>query len=489
MTRPLPLWRPASLLIGSLAFSVGLAFAQEKPKTAKAAEAAEEKPLIVRDVHVGFVAKGLMNDRTAFRSTLPSVVLSQRPVPPKPTDAIPQPVGVITFEGTPTENLDVMLEYDNSARMLARWPHTDMRSTRSLWRKLNLVQSQEAPSTAFPANSWLNPLRSVDRLTLEQEKRLEKFILYDITLRSPNNVELEAADTGYKARNVGASAIHDVTVYRPMGNGKYRAAYLKEFPGMGKSAAPPATTPATESAPNDGTVPAADREELKLKVRAAVRLNVKVQAVQAEKVDAVQIAPGAAPGAEGTTPTVPATPAAPANAPQHDIVWAGNEQTRAELIAQWEPLLAAQGLSTPEIAHVQSILLAHAFDKSSARIVFRLDQSAIETLAPLEVTPQPDKLIRVWLIILDGADPEIKTRIAQIITELGDPSYEKRMAAKAQLLKLGPVAVPTLNGEKANKDPEIAFRIEEILEEVQNPTDQGKEGQVDEVQAEFEVDF
>jgi hypothetical protein len=47
------------------------------------------------------------------------------------------------------------------------------------------------------------------------------------------------------------------------------------------------------------------------------------------------------------------------------------------------------------------------------------------------------------------------------------------MAAKAELLKLGPTAVPQLSAEKNNKDPEISFRIEEILEEVQNPTDQG----------------
>jgi hypothetical protein len=451
MSRPYPFWRTACLLFGLLALCAGPGLAQEKTLT-------------VRDVHVGFVAKNTMNDRTAFRSTLPSVVLSQRPVPPKPTDTLAQPVGVITFEGTPTENVDVMLEFENSAKLLARWPHTDARSTRALWRKLNLVKSPQPLSTPFPLTSWLNPLRNADRLTLEQDKRLEKFILYDLTLRSPTNVELEAADTGYKARNVGAAAIHDVMVYRPVGKGKYRVASVKEIPGLGKSAAP--ATPAT---PVAGTAPA--------------QPNVVTEALKglAAGLSGQPLPPGVVP-AEGTAP---ATPVAPPNTPQHDIVWVGEEQTPVELIALWEPLLAAQGLSAPEIAHVQSILLAHAFDKDAARIVFRLDPAVIETLAPLEITPQPDKLVRVWLLILDGADPEIKTRIAQIITELGDPSYEKRMAAKAQLLKLGPVAVPHLNAEKANKDPEIAFRVEEILEEVQNPTDQGQGVQVDAVDVEI----
>ena len=459
-------WRSASLLIGSLVLGAGLVWAQEKPPTPKKPPAisSPEKMLIVRDVHVGFVAKNTMNDRTAFRSTLPAVILSQRPVPPKPTEALAQPLGVITFEGVPTENLDVMLEYDNSARLLARWPHTDMRSTRSLWRKLNLVQSKEPPTTPFPTTSWLNPLRTANRLTLQQDKRLEKFILYDLTLmRSPNNIELEAADTGYKARNVGASAIHDVTVYRPAGKGKYRAASVKLIPGLGPSTAPPVQAAGSVPGATPGTTTASV-------TIAAAQPNVVVQALQALKGGGRPVPAEAVP-AEGQPP---ATPTAPPNTPQHDIAWAGEEQTPAQLLAAWEPILAAQGLSAPEITHVLAILQANAFDKDAARVVFRLDPAAIETLAPLEVTPQPDKLIRVWLVILDGADPEIKTRIQQMIVGLGDPSYEKRMEAKAKLLKLGPTAVQQLNAEKANKDPEIAFRIEEILEEVQNPTDQGQ---------------
>ncbi len=49
---------------------------------------------------------------------------------------------------------------------------------------------------------------------------------------------------------------------------------------------------------------------------------------------------------------------------------------------------------------------------------------------------------RVWLVILDGADPEIKIRISKLIAGLGENSYEKRMAAKAELIKLGPQLCP-----------------------------------------------
>lgn len=429
---------------------------------------AQDKPgLIVRDVNVGFVAKGAMNDRTAFRSTVPAVVMSQRPAPSKTSEAIPQPLGVMTFEGAPTERLDVLLEYDQSARLLARWPHTDSRSTRALWRRIDLVKSSEPPSTAFPVANWLTPLRNADRLTLKQEQRLDKLIAYDLSLRATTSVELESTPTGYKARNIGSAAIHDVVVYRPTGNGKYRAAYAKEIPGLGKAA--PANTQPPMPAPGAVTTNAAV---------AAIALPAPAAPVGI----IARLVGGTPPAPAGAPPATPATPAAPSS-PQHEITWVGEERTPEELLADWTSLLEAQGLAAPEIAHVQSILKAHAFDKDSARVVFRLDPATIETLAPLEISPAPDKLSRVWLVIFDGADPEIKTRIATLIAQLGDGSYAKRMEAKAQLLKLGPTAVPQLAAEKENKDPEIAFRIEEILEEVQNPGEATGEVAVEAVDA------
>lgn len=413
--------------------------------------AAEDSKLVVRDVNVSFAAKGTMNDRSSFRGTLPGVVLSQRPAPAKSQDSLPQPLGVLTFEGTPTEKVDVLLEYDGSARMLARWPHVEQRSTRTLWRNADLVNSKAPPTSPFPANSWLNPLRSADRLSMSFDKKIEKFVLYDMSLRAPNGVELEAAETGYKARNAGTSAIHDITVYRPVGDGKFRAAYVATIPGAAKPAAAPDTT----TPPMPAATPAAKPAP-----------GLAVAAIQA-----LVGTPVPAPAAPAANP-MPAPAAAPTS-PQHDITWVGDAQTPDQLVAAWEPLLAAQGLGAAEIAHVQSILKAHSFDKDSARVVFRIDPATVETLAPLEVSPQPDKVQRVWLVILDGADPEIKTRISKLIAGLGENSYEKRMAAKAELIKLGPTAVPQLNAEKNNKDPEISFRIEEILEEVQNPTDQG----------------
>lgn len=446
-----------------------LALAVSLGASVVSAEAQEGKGLIVRDVNVGFVAKGAMNDRTAFRSSLPAVVLSQRPVPTKPNDTIPQPLGVITFEGTPTDRVDILLEYDQSARLLARWPHIDSRSTRALWRRMDLVRATDPPSTPFPATSWLNPLRNAERLAFKQEQRVDKLIAYDLSLKATTSIELEATPTGYKARNIGPAVIHDVMVYRPSGNGKFRPAYAQELPGLGKAVASTATAEPAPSSPPPGAAP-------------AVAVAPANPAGLLARLIVGNVATNAAPEQPAPTDEKPAATVAPAsNAPQHDVRWAGEDRTREELIADWEPRLTALGLGAVEIAHVQSILRAHAFDKDSARVVFRLDAATVETLAPLEVSPAPDRLNRVWLVIFDGADPEIRTRITALIVQLGDSSYAKRMEAKAQLLKLGPTAIPQLAAEKENKDPEIAFRIEEILEEVQNP---GADPKADGVQAE-----
>lgn len=420
-----------------------------------------DPPLIVRDVNVGYVSRGMSNDRSAFRSTLPAVLLSQRPSPPKPSDGVPQPLGIITFEGTPSDDVDVLLEYDNSTRIMARWPHTEMRSTRTLWQKMKLVASSTPPSTPFPATSWLNPLRNADRLSIEFDRRTEKFLLYDMAVKSPTTIELEATETGYKARNLGATVSHDFTVYRPTGNGKYRAAYAKEVPGLTKDSSKP-----TKAASTEATKPAAAKQPQ--------------QGVVAQAFEGLAVAIAGQPPKPGNknAPAEGQPAPAPPNSPQHDITWSGPEKSVDELLAEWKPLLSAQGLGDAEIAHVQSILKERAFDKDSARVVYRLDQAAIDKLVPLEVSPQPDKVARVWLVIYDGADPEIKTRIAKLIAQLGDASYDKRMEAKAELLKLGPTAVPQLNAEKSNKDAEIAFRVDEILEEVQNPSDPNANQQI-----------
>lgn len=423
---------------------------------------AQEPGLTVRDVHVGFVTKGVINDRAAFRSTVPSVVLSQRPSPAKPADGQPQPLGVITFAGTPAQNVDVMLEYEQSTKLLGRWPHTEARSTRSLWRKLNLLSGSQPLTTPFPTASWLNPLRNSERLFVEKDKSVEKLILYDMSMKFPSMIELEAADEGYQARHLGPQPLRYVTVYRPVGDGKFRMATTKELPA---SSSPSATPPAE----GKGGQP----------MPPVVQPGGVVGALQGLAVAISGVKPASPETPPTGAPPPAVTPAIPSSIPQHAIPWVGEPQTPDQLVKAWDPILREQGLEAAEVEYAASILKENAFEKDSARIVVLLDPATIEKLVPLEVTPQPDRLVRVWLMIIDGADPEIKKRIGALITQLGDTNYSNRMAAKQELLQLGPTAIPELTAQKSHQDAEIAFRIEELLEEILNPDAAGQPGQQD----------
>jgi hypothetical protein len=93
----------------------------------------------------------------------------------------------------------------------------------------------------------------------------------------------------------------------------------------------------------------------------------------------------------------------------------------------------------------------------------------LEKLLPLEVTPPADVQVRVALVIVQDADPEVLTSIDRLIAELGDPVWKKRAAAQIELEKLGRAAQPKLQEALTNPDAEIVYRVEQILEAIAGP--------------------
>lgn len=71
-------------------------------------------------------------------------------------------------------------------------------------------------------------------------------------------------------------------------------------------------------------------------------------------------------------------------------------------------------------------------------------------------------------VVADDAN-ELEATVAQLIAELGDDSYETRSAAEARLRELGDAARPFLK-KHATGDPEIAARIERVLDAIELAT-------------------
>jgi hypothetical protein len=116
---------------------------------------------------------------------------------------------------------------------------------------------------------------------------------------------------------------------------------------------------------------------------------------------------------------------------------------------------------------VLSILRQQALRRESAMLVYRLDEAQLEKLLPLEVTPYPDRLFRVGLVIVQDADPDLQSKVETLVAQLGDDQWKQRQAAQQQLAELGLAAKPKLEAALKHEDAEIVFRAEQLLEALQ----------------------
>ena len=450
------------------------AAAAEKARVEKAkllekplSDVAADGTLVAREVFVGFANGPMLNERTSFPTTLPPTMMSTRGATKKIEEAKPQPTGLITFEGATQDNVDVLLEYDNSARVVARWPHTEVRSTRTLWRKWKLEATTTSTSNVFPSASWVNRLRESDRLVFRSEGKAEKFLLYDLSVKLSNLVELEVSENGYVIKNLGQHPIHDVCAYRPMGDGKYRRAYIPTVPGVGAaSAAPP---PGAVAAAPVVVAEGAAVPMVAIAPAAGVAAPARVAIAAVPLAPAQPVAAPAGTPSEGPAPsqTPPAEAQAPvATPPKHELTWVTEAETVEQHLAEWRERLTKLDLGNVEVEHAVGILKEYAFEADEIRVTFRLDPAAVEASAPLDISPVPQRVTRVWLTVIDGIDPEIRLRARSMIDQLGDASYAKRMEAQLALKKFGPTIAPILNEAKSRPDLEIVRLVEELLEEI-----------------------
>ncbi len=430
--------------------------------------------LTVRDVCV-FLASAQgqqLSARDLFRSTLPSAMLSQRPTAPRSENNLPAPVGLITFSGASMDNVDVMLEF-NSGRFAAHWPRGNHRSQRLLWPSVK-IDSQPGSLANLPAGHWLLPLRDAPRLYLHVDERCDRFLLYDAEVAYAPRIKVSVADGGYSATNSAPDPVHDLTVYKPV-EGGWKIAQVAEAPGTGQKPAKPDK--------GDTGKPAASPESVFEDADAKPQPTETPAAPQVKPAPPAAAAPAAAAPAAAAVPAPVATPAgAPAasaepaqpaaepgpTGPATDVPFTVETPAdAAAALAPWRSRLAELGLGPPEIEHVLAILAERALQRDATMIVFRLDPQTFDDLLPLEITPLPDRTHRVALVVLQDADPELDAEIDALIARLGEPAWKDRVAAQERLRTLAHAARPRLTAALGHKDPEIAFRAEELLEQLQ----------------------
>jgi len=159
-------------------------------------------------------------------------------------------------------------------------------------------------------------------------------------------------------------------------------------------------------------------------------------------------------------PGVPAT--LPAEPEPMKFTPAGDDPSRF-LADDWTARLKSFQLQTADIDLILATLKIYALDQSQTTAVYRLDESVLDNLLPLKITPPPAHVRRIALVIARNIDPNVPRILDRLISQLGDPDWHKRDSASTTLARFGPVAAPRLRQALSNHDLEIVLRAERLL--------------------------
>lgn len=509
----------AALLL--FAIPVSAADPPKKEEPAKPAKSQESTARItVRDVNLYVMSSygNSLNNRDLFKSTLPGFIGARRATAERKHLNNPSPAGLITFEGEPNDNVDILLEFTNG-RFFGNWPPCPQKSKRLLWVKAKLTKESTEPVATLPENNWMTFLRNSDRLWFESGRRSERFIMYDAELPLPAPVKVTLVEGGHGLANSAKYPLHDVTIYKPEGDkwlvgslplleaapkkeekkdearekdkkkADPEAVFDKEKDAKDKPADKLADAKPTEAKPADAKATEAKAADAK---PAEAKAGEEKKAEQAKEKDGEAKAKEAAAAATPAPAAAPATPPAlgpdgkPLPAPTPDGKPAEGEkkpddtkvvnvpsskepQDKDAIVASWAPRLKELGLGPVEIEYLSKQIAGQALRSDSATIVFRLDEDHLEELFPLEVTPSPQKQTRVAIVVLLDSDPDVTKRVEELVKKLGDPSYAERERAMEALRKLGPAAKQKVTEAVNDKDAEIAFRAEQLAEQLNDP--------------------
>ncbi len=146
----------------------------------------------------------------------------------------------------------------------------------------------------------------------------------------------------------------------------------------------------------------------------------------------------------------------------------------AAAMADWKQRLIQIGFTEAEAGMGVAMLAEQVLEKEHLNVVYRMDDQAFEKLVRLDVTPNPKKTVRVCLVVVKSLDPGLKDKINQLIAQLGDNEWKKRMAAHEALTKLGRSAVPDLKAAQKDAklltDAEVMYRVERLLDKATGAT-------------------
>jgi len=410
------------------------------------------------------------NGERMFQSTLPEFAAPRRAAAPADSAGQPSPAGVIRVlagggagQGSAAEGtrVDVLL-HTSAGRFLGTWPKGKGRSDRQLWEGYELT-GESPVLKELPPGHWFAALRDAPSFVLRRGRVAEKFLSYDVELNYALPLRAAGGEKGtYALSNSGASALHDVTLFKPQ-EGKWRTGWMATLPAA--NVAMPATIPARLDDQSTELPPGIPPE-------IAARLIQRRGGAGAR-------GGGAGPPTTATAATVPST-TAPSTRPSPGaataaVVADSPPADAAGALSAWGERLRSAGVVAADVPQILRILETQALDNRRMTVVYRLDAAELDRLLPLEVTPTPRRTVRVGLVVARNIDPAVGGEIDELVAQLASPDWDKREAASKQLAELGAAARPKLNAALQQKDLEVVWRAERILQAMETPPAPGRQ--------------
>jgi hypothetical protein len=127
--------------------------------------------------------------------------------------------------------------------------------------------------------------------------------------------------------------------------------------------------------------------------------------------------------------------------------------------------LKAAGLHEDEAGSLAELWKKELFETEGVTVFYRLPQSEYERLLPLTMSPRPEELVRVGLVIHPHCEPDLAERVARLARELDSNEFAVREDAEKRLDALAGAAVVYLKRLETGKlSAEARRRIERLID-------------------------
>jgi hypothetical protein len=151
-----------------------------------------------------------------------------------------------------------------------------------------------------------------------------------------------------------------------------------------------------------------------------------------------------------------------------EVAWAEVERAKfpAEAADALVKQLVAAGLYKDEAGSLLDACRRDLLETDGVSVFYRVPQEEYDRCLPIKLTPQPESLVRVGLVLHSHCEPEFAQRARELARQLDDDDFKVREQAQRNLEAMGPCVRVHLARllSKGNLSAEARRRVEDLIE-------------------------